>query len=310
MSKTFGIDISEFQKGINLKTAKRQGVKFVMLRAGFTGSSDGVSKKIDSSYKKHYKNAKANSLGVGAYWFSRANSYQKGKSEAEYMYKNCLKGKTFEYPIAIDVEDPVYQVKSSKKQVTEAIRGFCEYLESKGYFVSIYANSNWFKNKIDTKKLSRYDKWVANWSKSNPKTPPHGMWQFGGSTNLIRSTKIAGMTVDQDYAYKNYPAIIKEKELNGYKKNNTYKTGKYITLRDLRVRTGAGTKYKQKLVKELTKDGQKNATSKDKNAKAMYKKGTVFTALKIIKEGNNYWAQTPSGYVCIKFGQEVYCKRK
>ena len=314
LTKIFGIDISEFQKGINLKTAKKEGVKFAIIRAGFTGSSNGVSKAVDSSFKSHYKNAKKQGIGVGAYWFSRATSYEKGKSEAEYMYKNCLKGRTFEYPIAIDVEDPVYQAKASKKQVTDAIKGFCEYLEAKGYWVTIYANSNWLKNKMILSKLTKYDKWVANWSKTNPKSPSHGMWQFGGSTNLIRSNKIAGMVVDQDYAYKDYPKLIKERNLNGFTKKDTtkkekYTPGEYITLEPMNVRTGPGVNYKQKIVKDLTKDGQKNATSKNKNAKAVYKKGTEFTAIKIIKEGNNYWAKTPSGYVCIKQNKEEYCKK-
>ena len=284
-----------------------------MLRAGYTGSSNGVSKAIDSSFNTFYKEAKKNNIPVGAYFFSRATSYGKGMEEAKFMYEKCLKGKQFEYPIAIDVEDPVYQGKASKKQVTEAIKGFCEYLEAKGYWVTIYANSNWFNTKMNLKELERYDKWVANWSKNDPKNPAHGMWQFGGSTNLIRSSKLAGYTVDQDYAYKDYPYLIKKNGLNGYKnkdnKKGTYKPGEYITLDYMNVRTGPGTGYRQKLVKELTPDGKKHATSKNGNAKAVYKKGTEFTALKIVKDSNNYWAETPSGYVCIKFGNSTYCKK-
>ena len=216
MTKVFGIDISEFQKGINLKTAKKQGVKFVIVRAGYTGSSNGINKAVDNSFKNHYKNAKKNNIPIGAYWFSRATSYEKGKEEAKYMYKKCLKGRTFEYPIAIDVEDSVYQRKATKKQITEAIKGFCEYLEAKGYYVSIYTNSNWFKNKINLSQLKKYDKWVANWGKINPSTPEHGLWQFGGETNLLRSNKIAGIVVDQDYSYYDYPSIMINKKLNGY----------------------------------------------------------------------------------------------
>ena len=308
MKKVFGIDISEFQSGINLKKAKDEGVKFVMLRAGYTGSSNGVSKAVDSSYNKHYKNAKEAGLGVGAYWFSRATSYEKGKYEAEYMYKHCLKGKKFEYPIAIDVEDSVYQAKASKKRITEAIKGFCEYLEKKGYLVSIYANSYWFRNKIDLSKLNMYDKWVANWGKVNPSSPEHGMWQFGGSTNELRSNKIAGFVVDQDYAYKDYPSIVKEKGLNGFKKEE-YSPGDYKTLVVLNVRSGPGVNYKQKLVKDLTKSGKKHATNKDLNALAAYKKETVFTAFEIIKKGFSYWAKTPSGYVCLCDNNHVYCKK-
>ena len=43
------------------------------------------------------------------------------------------------------------------------------------------------------------------------------MWQFGGETNKIRSNKIAGITCDQNYAYKDYPSIMMQKGLNGYK---------------------------------------------------------------------------------------------
>ena len=314
MNKIFGIDISEFQNKINLKKAKAEGVKFVMIRAGFTGSSNGISKAVDSCYEKHYKNAKKYGLEVGAYWFSRATSYEQGKNEAKFMYENCLKNKTFEYPIAIDVEDSVYQAKVSKKRVTDAIRGFCEYLKNKGYYPIIYANSYWFKNRIDLSKLKSYDKWVANWGKSNPVSPKHGIWQFGGSTNLIRSNKIAGLVVDQDYAYKDYPSLIKEKGLNGFKKNTSSKkekftTGEYITLTELNVRTGPGNNYRQKLVKELTKDGRKNVVNKKSNSKAIYRKGTFFTALKIVNKNNCYWAKTPSGYVCLKSEKEVYCKK-
>jgi hypothetical protein len=59
----------------------------------------------------------------------------------------------------------------------------------------------------------------------------------------------------------------------------------------------------------LTKDGAQNVVDKDKNAKAVYKKGTVFTTSKIVKSGDNYWAKTPSGYVCLQFDDEVYCKK-
>ena len=184
MDKVFGIDISSYQSDIDLKKVKDEGVNFVMIRAGYTGYSDGISKRIDDCFFKHYKNCKDNNLMVGAYWFSRATTYEQGRSEAEFMYNNCLKDKLFEYPIAIDVEDSYYQSKAGRDKVTEAIKGFCEYLESKKYYVCIYANSNWFKNYIDTDKLNKYDKWIANWGYNKPESTVCGIWQFGGETNM------------------------------------------------------------------------------------------------------------------------------
>lgn len=74
----------------------------------------------------------------------------------------------------------------------------------------------------------------------------------------------------------------------------------YKTLYNMNVRTGAGDNYPIKLVRELTKDGRKNALYDGDNDSAIYKKGTVFTALEIVNNSYGKWAKTPSGYVCIK----------
>ncbi len=213
--KVFGIDISYYQKGINLSKAKNEGVEFVIIRGGFTGSSNKSLSK-DSQFETHYKNAKSNGLGVGVYHFSRACSFEEGTKEANFLYEKCLKGKTFEFPIYIDVEDTKYQAKAGKNAVTEAIKGFCETLENKGYYVGIYASSSWFKNYMNLDKLTMYDKWVAQWSKTRPTSIEHGLWQFGGETNKIRTNKVAGVVCDQNYAYKDYPIIMKNACLNGF----------------------------------------------------------------------------------------------
>lgn len=90
-----------------------------------------------------------------------------------------------------------------------------------------------------------------------------------------------------------------------------YTTGNYQTIARVYVRTGAGTNYAAKKVSQLTADGQKNATSSDKNATALYKKGTVFTALEIIKVSDTeYWARGYSGYINIEKDGIVACKKK
>lgn len=208
-----GIDISSYQRGINFDSIK-SAVDFVILRAGFTGwGGDGTNKNKDACFEDFYSKAKTRSIPVGAYWYSCANTYEKGKAEAEYLYNNCLKGKQFEYPICMDVEEDRHQ-KVGKTKIAEAIKGFCEYLEERGYYVSIYANSNYFNNYIDTANLTRYDKWLAVWTSNKPsfKYGDFGMWQNSSSGT------IGNMRVDTDYAYKDYPSIMKTNGLNGYSK--------------------------------------------------------------------------------------------
>ena len=101
----FGIDLSHHNAGINFDTLKNSGVEFAILRGGYTGYGDGVSKAKDNQFENFYNQCKSKGIGVGAYWFSCANTFQKGVDEANWMYENCLKGKQFDYPIYIDVED-------------------------------------------------------------------------------------------------------------------------------------------------------------------------------------------------------------
>lgn len=225
--KQFGIDISTFQNGINLDKAKDEGVSFAIIRGAFTGYGSAKGKAKDDRFEELYRYAKKSGLNVGAYYFSRATSYEEGKKEAEFLYNNCLKGKTFEYPIYMDVEDTVYQNKVSKNAINDAIRGFCEYMESVGGYVGVYCNLDWANNKMDYGKLSKkYDYWLAYWGNEMPSRNTYGnygMWQYGGETNLIRGNTIAGKVVDQNYSYKDYPSIMKYNKLNAWDDRNEVK---------------------------------------------------------------------------------------
>ena len=219
----FGVDLSNHNQNINFQVLKNEGVEFAILRAGYTGYGDGVSKAKDTCFEDFYALCKQFSIGVGAYWFTCANTYQKGVDEANYMYDNCLKGKQFDYPIYIDVEDDTGNKKwlrnAGKERITDGILGFCDTLSKKGYYVGIYANQDWFNNWINQDRVKNIDKWLATWTKNKPSTYlADRMWQFGGETNYVRSPYIAGQVVDQDYCYYDYPKTIKENGMNGYTK--------------------------------------------------------------------------------------------
>ena len=63
----FGVDISEFQGGIDLAKVKKEGAKFVILRAGYTSSKDGKTKKKDAWFERFYTAAQELNIPVGAY---------------------------------------------------------------------------------------------------------------------------------------------------------------------------------------------------------------------------------------------------
>ena len=211
MSKVFGIDISVYQKGYPYTSATKAGVKFAIIRAG-------ASRTKDSQFETHYKNAKKQGWGVGAYWYTYATTVAEARIEIKAFLK-AIKGKKFEYPIYLDMEDASIK-KAGKSTLNAIVKEYGNALEKAGYYFGVYTNVDWYRNKISGASLNKkYSWWIASWTSSKPSGINAGLWQFGGSSNEIRSPKIGGVTTDQDYAYLDYPSIIKKMGKNGYKKS-------------------------------------------------------------------------------------------
>ena len=211
----FGIDISKWQNGFDFDKAKAEGVEFIILRGAYSNSKD-------SCFEDFYKSCKDKGIPVGVYHYSMAQTVQDAKNEAKLML-SFLKGKQFEYPIYLDVEDKT-QTKLGKSVLTSIIKTYCDTLEKAGYYVGIYSTSIYLSSYTNIAELRKYDKWIAQWYTHRSFTIDHGMWQFGGETNYLRSNKVAGVVCDQDYAYKDYPTIMRKSGLNGFKKADNTNT--------------------------------------------------------------------------------------
>ena len=204
-----GIDISVWQNGFNFDKAKEEGVEFVIIRGAYSTSED-------KCFDDFYKQCKEKGLPVGAYHYSMAKTVKEAENEAKLMI-SILSGKQLEYPVYLDVEDKT-QAKLGKDLLTSIIKTYCDALEKAGYYVGIYSTYAYLNSYTHINELAKYDKWIAQWSKKCTCKIDYGMWQFGGETNMIRSNKIAGVTCDQDYCYKDYPYIIRNAGLNGFKR--------------------------------------------------------------------------------------------
>lgn len=212
----FGIDVSVHQKGFNFAKAKTEGVEFAILKC-----SQGNFK--DSTFETHYMNAKAVGIGVGAYHFCTARNAAEAEAEAKVCL-NAIKGKQFEYPIFLDLEDYKVKYSTMSKQTNDSIiKAFCGVVEKAGYWVGLYTNTDFYLNHISGAELAkRYSLWLAHWGTKAPVDCQ--MWQFGGETNKIRTNKVAGVVCDQNYCYVDYPTMIKKNKLNGFGKAQTTTT--------------------------------------------------------------------------------------
>ena len=258
----FGIDISKWQGNFDIQSAKNSGVEFAILKIG--GGDCGLYK--DKQFDNNYAKCENANVPKGCYFFGQAMNIKEAVKEAEY-WVSLMKGKKFEYPVFYDVEANMLSL--DKRTLTDVIKKVCEIVESNGYWVGIYMSSANFTYEVYDTELSKYSHWVASWGTKKPKLPEAEtqMWQFGGTVNKIRSNKINGQTVDQNYCYVDYPTIIKQKGLNGYNKTTTTKKtneelafevidgkwGNGLARRNALTKAGYDYKTIQKIVNEIVK---------------------------------------------------------
>ena len=193
----FGVDISTYQSGVDYAAAVNKGkVEFAILRAGYGRESY----QKDDQFEEHYNGFRKYGIPMGAYQYSYAKDVAGAKAEAAVMLE-WLRGKEFQLPIFYDMEESSVAA-LGKGRCTEMALAWCEAIEAAGYRAGVYANTNWWLNYLDLESIGdEYVIWCAQWSTSRPTISGVDIWQFGGDTNYIRSSKLDGFrgAVDQNY---------------------------------------------------------------------------------------------------------------
>lgn len=225
------IDVSAHNGTIDFAKVKADGVQGVIIRAGYG------FKTVDKCFKNNIKNALANGLHVGVYWFGYAYTVAQAKQEAEYVAKllSDYCGK-IDFPIFYDWEYDSFNyakkqgVTVSKQLCSDMTKAFCEILENYGWYSGFYANIDYLNNFYNQATKDRFTCWVAQWSTKCTYSGQYGIWQYGAETNKIDNKKVDGVpsaTVDKNYCYIDYPSIIKKYGLNGYSKASNIDTSNY-----------------------------------------------------------------------------------
>lgn len=199
------IDVSRYQGRIDWRRVKADGVDGAMLKTVSTNSSFGGI-YIDQTFERNYSECKRLGIPVGVYYYTYA--LDKGYADRELAkLKEALNGKTFELPIAIDVEDNSLSA-LSPDSLSDLVAYAGKVIESWGAYVSVYTYTNFKNTRLNMAKLSSYDLWQADYRGVEPQGV--GMWQY---TSQASVNGISG-NVDMSYAYRDYPTIIKNAKLN------------------------------------------------------------------------------------------------
>lgn len=214
------IDISSHNGNVDFKKVKEDGIDGVIVRGGYGSNT------VDKNFHINVKNALANGLHVGVYWFGYAYSDALAVTEAKYCLSvlKAYEGK-LDLPIFYDWEYDSYNyakktggVTPTKAKVSSWVESFCNTIEKAGYFAGVYGNVDYLTNYFDANVKTKYTIWVAQWATKCTYSGDYGIWQYGAETNKIDSKTVNGISgvVDKDYCYVDYPSIIAKKGLNGY----------------------------------------------------------------------------------------------
>lgn len=202
------MDVSRWQGTIDWAKVKASGkIDGVMLRV--LGSKGGKP-YLDPQFERNYAACTRLGLTVGGYYYTCAVTQRQTEEELAAL-KTALRGKTFQLPLAIDVEDPRLRSLAPAK-LSALVARAADRIEVWNLYAMVYTYTNFADTALAAQPLAQYDLWLADYRGKRP-ARRHGMWQY------TSQGKLPGISspVDLSHAYKDYAAIIQRAGLTSVK---------------------------------------------------------------------------------------------
>lgn len=245
--KLFGIDISEHNGNVDMKKIKNSGVKFAIIRASWGHFQE------DKQLRNNVKKCNDVGMNYGLYHYSYARNDAEAKQEAENFLALAKQFSGRSYPLVLDMEDADGWKKEqgvSMEQEVRTIRIWKEIIEGAGQYLMLYCNKDWWNKlrAIDAKLIDSIDLWLAHWGISEPSVNC-GIWQYSSDGKVNGSS----VRTDVNYAYKDYPSLIKgssskpsepAKPSKPSKPNTKYKVGDTVNINGIYVSKDSKEKLK------------------------------------------------------------------
>ena len=197
-----GIDVSRYQGDIDWEKVAADGVKFVFVRLGYRGYSEGAL-IADEKFEEYVKGAASNGIGVGIYFVTQAISEEEAVEEAEFVL-DAIRPYNITWPVVLDIEEAASPtartVGLGASERTDYTIAFCEKIREAGYTPMLYCNIRWYLEELELERLTAYDKWFAQYF-NRPFFPyEFSVWQY---TNTGSVDGIKG-NVDMNMSMKDY----------------------------------------------------------------------------------------------------------
>ncbi len=201
-----GIDVSEDEEYIDFNKVKKDGIDFVMVRAGARGYGSGQL-MLDEYFTENVKRASDAGLDVGVYFFSQAINEAEAEEEAKLVIDN-LQGFTIKYPVAmimdyVDNDTARIERVASKADKTTITKKFLETIEAAGYLPMLYGDKEWLVSEIDMSRLTEYDVWLSQHQDIPDYPYQFTMWQYSDTAMVDGISGYTNMNISFiDYSEK------------------------------------------------------------------------------------------------------------
>ena len=159
-----GVDVSEHQLWIDWQKVADSGVKFVYIRSGYRGYTQG-SLNNDAWFRTNIDGAREAGLEVGVYFFSQAVNVAEAIDEANFVLDQ-IRDYDVTLPVMYDWEKLEDIPEARTNDVSPDIIGdcgvaFCETIRAAGYDAGIYFNRQLGYYGFDLGRLKDCKLWLA-----------------------------------------------------------------------------------------------------------------------------------------------------
>lgn len=287
-----GMDVSHYQGKINWEAVSNSDIDFVIIRCGY---GDDLKSQDDAYFAEYVKGCEKYNIPYGIYIYSYARTTKQAVSEANHVLRLIKEtGAKPTYPIYLDFEDKS-QNDLTPKQLGNIAETFFNKTIAAGYKAGVYANLNWWNNKLTDKRFVQWTKWVAQYNSACAYTKRYEIWQANTTAT------VPGVAGDADINFEFKRSCKSNGHINSQwvttKKATIFKKGKAmricsscgkVTYKELaklkapgklnkkKITLKPGKKYKKLKVKNLAKgDKVKSYKSSNKKIAKVSKKGVV-----------------------------------
>lgn len=220
------IDVSGHDGLIDWDSAKEH-IEGVIIRIGY---GNDYAYQDDKQAVQNMDECERLGIPYGVYIYSYAMTMQETESEISHTLR-MLKGRNPVRGVWFDMEDAdeykknhgmdVYS-EEDRTLLTDICIRFIEEMHSRGYITGVYANYDYYKNVLDTNRLSMtegFNMWLAHWDVEEPDMDCM-MWQFGAYR--IGDHEFDGNIYYADYSSPYKDAYIETSAQAGRKVNVIY----------------------------------------------------------------------------------------